>query len=301
MTAEQVWDSMVTLLTDAPDDNLANEDQDLTQRLEALESLYTALDNLTPDQALKHLEEIQDKRAERDAQNVEVRKQLEEAKTANAKDQIKRLNQKLLQSRNEMAHETGRIIFGTQTAEMLVQNLKKGDKQSKSIQHFKSISREEMQEIKQSGLDKKAQKAKLQELRKQLIAKRSMLERMSDLKRASELPSPAPRGHLLRLFGQSDREIIENASEDATVPQALLLLNGDVTAELASPSSAFFNRISKLFATDPVSGIYLSLLSRKPTADEMSILQQITAERGDKAYADIIYALLNSAMYLFVE
>ena len=44
--------------------------------------------------------------------------------------------------------------------------------------------------------------------------------------RAAEIESPAPRGHYLREFGQSDREMIENSNSDASVPQALALMNG---------------------------------------------------------------------------
>jgi hypothetical protein len=52
--------------------------------------------------------------------------------------------------------------------------------------------------------------------------------------RAAELPSPAPRGHFLREFGQSDREIIENANDEASVPQALTMMNGSLLSQLTS-------------------------------------------------------------------
>ena len=44
--------------------------------------------------------------------------------------------------------------------------------------------------------------------------------------RASEVISPAPAGHFLRQFGQSDREIISSSTEEASISQALRLLNG---------------------------------------------------------------------------
>ena len=40
-----------------------------------------------------------------------------------------------------------------------------------------------------------------------------------NLLRASELPNPAPAGHFLRQFGQSDRDLIQNASDEASIPQ----------------------------------------------------------------------------------
>ena len=51
--------------------------------------------------------------------------------------------------------------------------------------------------------------------------------RRRDWLRASELESPAPRGHFLRTMGQSDRDFVENANPTASIPQALLM-NGDL-------------------------------------------------------------------------
>ena len=45
-------------------------------------------------------------------------------------------------------------------------------------------------------------------------------QQMKEFVRAAELDSPAPRGHYLREFGQSDRELIENANNEASVPQS---------------------------------------------------------------------------------
>ena len=46
--------------------------------------------------------------------------------------------------------------------------------------------------------------------------------------RASEVGSPAPNGHLIREFGGSDRDQIENSHKQASVTQVLNLLNGYV-------------------------------------------------------------------------
>ena len=49
-----------------------------------------------------------------------------------------------------------------------------------------------------------------------------------DWPRAADLESPAPRGHYLREFGQSDRDLIDNANTDASMPQALVLMNSEL-------------------------------------------------------------------------
>jgi hypothetical protein len=49
---------------------------------------------------------------------------------------------------------------------------------------------------------------------------------MTYMVRSADLRSPAPNGHFLREFGQSDRELVENSNDEASVGQALMLLNG---------------------------------------------------------------------------
>jgi hypothetical protein len=58
------------------------------------------------------------------------------------------------------------------------------------------------------------------------------------LYRASELQTPAPPGHFLQEFGQSDREVVDNSNLDASVPQALSFLNGKFYGALFSKNSA---------------------------------------------------------------
>ena len=55
--------------------------------------------------------------------------------------------------------------------------------------------------------------------------------------RASELPSPAPSGHFLREFGQSERDIIQNGNRDSSVTQALLMLNGPLFNQLTAKNT----------------------------------------------------------------
>ena len=59
-----------------------------------------------------------------------------------------------------------------------------------------------------------------------------------DLVRASDQLQPARPGHLLRQFGQSDRETISLGSDVATVPQVLTLLNGFLDQRVLGGESA---------------------------------------------------------------
>ena len=72
---------------------------------------------------------------------------------------------------------------------------------------------------------------------------KSYLKLGSDWARASELTTPAPRGHFLRDFGQSDRNVIENANDQASVPQVLNLLNGPLAPALTNRFSVLGRRL----------------------------------------------------------
>ena len=86
---------------------------------------------------------------------------------------------------------------------------------------------------------------------------------VSQMARASELESPARRGHFLREFGQSDREVIENSEK--------------------------------------IRMIFQAMLTRKPTEKEMTLARAEVAAHGDEAYPGIVWALLNTQQFIFVQ
>lgn len=120
--------------------------------------------------------------------------------------------------------------------------------------------------------------------------------------RASELDSPAPRGHFLRIMGQSDREFVENANLAASIPQALALMNSDIISEnhLLSPYSPLMHFLSKAETSpDLLKAVYLATLSRLPTSEETAVWNKASASGLSRN--DLIYALLNSKQFLFIQ
>ena len=92
----------------------------------------------------------------------------------------------------------------------------------------------------------------------------------SGLMRASEIVTPAPPGHFLREFGQSDREIIENANRQASVPQALTLLNGVIYGAVFSPHSPLSKNLSRVDSEEEkIKVLFLSILNREPSKEEI--------------------------------
>ena len=121
--------------------------------------------------------------------------------------------------------------------------------------------------------------------------------------RASELPSPAPRGHFLRDFGQSDRVMIDNAAMQASVPQALNLLNGPLAETLSNRFSVLGGRIHAAESTEERAAmLFEGLLTRKASEREMQWLLTEIKNSGEKAgLQNIAWALINTRQFLFVR
>lgn len=123
-----------------------------------------------------------------------------------------------------------------------------------------------------------------------------------DLVRASELPSPAPNGHILREFGQSDRETIENSNRDTSVAQALGLLNGTITDDVLSDKSIIAKTLAAAMTPEEKrDALFLSILARRPSSEEVETFDSYLAGAGENAYQNLIWALLNTAEFAFVQ
>lgn len=125
-----------------------------------------------------------------------------------------------------------------------------------------------------------------------------------DYVRASEVRSPAPSGHFLRQFGQSDRETISAAEIEASVAQVLHLLNGKVYDQLVSSKSLLMKGIDQLYGDDEKQDyIFMSLLTREPTEREREIMSKhfATADDSKDACKTIIWSLLNTKELLFIQ
>jgi hypothetical protein len=122
------------------------------------------------------------------------------------------------------------------------------------------------------------------------------------LVRASELPSPQPPGHFLRQFGQSDREAIEVSSEDGSVPQVLQMFNGPITHMLLEPESLMYKNVVAEKSTDArIEIIFQSILARKPVPAERQAAHAEIKAHGDAGYGNVIWALVNTREFLFVQ
>lgn len=125
----------------------------------------------------------------------------------------------------------------------------------------------------------------------------------ADMVRASEMEQPARPGHFLRDFGQSDREITNNGYDDSSIPQILALMNGPVFQRIMRRDSVLLDKVKQANSgVDKLKTIWLSILTRPPSPTETSLAQsELSGISKDEAYQDIVWALLNTREFLFVQ
>ena len=122
-------------------------------------------------------------------------------------------------------------------------------------------------------------------------------------KRASLLPSPGSAAGFLGVFGQADREIIDDSVREATITQALYLMNGEEVINLAAPKAKRGSKSSELverlrssgeLTQQTITWAYNAILSRSPTARETSLIKSHLENRGQTVLQDLCWSLTNT-------
>ncbi|MDB6006129.1 MAG: hypothetical protein JWR15_3116 [Prosthecobacter sp.] len=368
MSAEQMWDSFVTLINPSPDMiNQANREA-MDQRILQAKKIADGVEALSAEEALAGLKKAADiysKNRERtDAQQklfAEARTAAKEARdeadamadgpakvAAVAKaDELKKKSDAIRNEVNRIQGEGRRVTYAEVIAPgqkklfekvtgkpyaTVALNTKKGGggagadasaammsgggemmmmangvKAEKVIipgYDRKQLTKEEEKAVAAKIHEAYAEEAdffgiKDEKERKAYISQRANVSR--NTLRAAELESPAPRGHYLREFGQSDRETIENANNDASVPQALAMMNGSLLPQITNKYSQLMLTVSKApYPDDKVDAAYMTMLSRKPTPAEKAVWLK-AQDSGLSSMEDLVFSLLNTQQFIFIQ
>ncbi len=120
------------------------------------------------------------------------------------------------------------------------------------------------------------------------------------LARAAELPQPERGEHFLRMFGQSDRQIADSNSDEGSIPQVMMLMNGDAQEVLQNPKSKVLSTAMAEKTQDAqIQDLYVSFLSRNPKPAELA--EAKAALTGGLRPADLTWVLFNSREFMFVQ
>ncbi len=118
--------------------------------------------------------------------------------------------------------------------------------------------------------------------------------------RASEQPAPFNPGTLVRDFGGSDRLTPSSGNTEATVPQALALLNNGRTDPLSGKKARLGQALERLSSPEEkLDLLFLTLFSQHPGPQDK---QRFLAHAKDPAaLRDLTRAMLTSSRFLFIQ
>ncbi len=119
------------------------------------------------------------------------------------------------------------------------------------------------------------------------------------LLRASEQPAPFNPGSLVREFGGSDRQTPSSGNTQATIPQALALLNNPKTDILDGKRSHLAKALFKLDSPEArIDHLFLTLFAQHPTAQEKQ--RYLSAAANEITLRDLTSAMLISNRFIFI-
>lgn len=123
------------------------------------------------------------------------------------------------------------------------------------------------------------------------------------LVRSSYLQSPAPGGHLIRQFGGSDKEQIDNSNSEPNTTQVLNLLNGFVEKNILANKNADFivSMKDEKSKNKQIEDVFMSILGRKPNSRELNDLKGFLDDEDANSYKHVAWILLNSHEFMFIQ
>ena len=319
LTAEQIWDSLVALALPEADLYKPNLEKQLAG-IERVKRIYDSLEDKSPEEFIAMVRELAPMVADQRQRADELRAELIEARNADDVEKLRELKQESSKVKKQMERKIADVAYtyldekvdGGElllamgvvdvgaNAEMVGEMDDDEGSQYVMTKLPGNKGKKGMRKLKKMGDGTREERlAQMQEERSDLKTYQTLIAGMA---RASELPSPARPGHFLRDFGQSDREMIENAAQHASVPQALNLLNGPMVESLTNPYSTFGKRLHEAGTLEEKTrAIFQAMLTREPTEKELELVAAKVAVHGEEAYEGIVWALLNTQQFLFVQ
>ncbi len=315
MSAEQIWDSIVGLALPEVDSYRPQLKKQLTE-VNRAQLIYESMAELSQEDYFAMVEEIGKAIKVIVPKQEKLRKELYAAREAENEKLYQRKRKELQESRRELSNIVSKIghkkLHQELSGEDLLASLGMSEMSMEMAMSKESDSgggkdmnvvlsklpKPEMPDP-PAGMDKQKTKQWQRNLKYEYRNYQNLVAKMA---RASELQSPAPRGHFLREFGQSDREVIENAADNASVPQALNLLNGMMVEALINKFAVFGNRLYRAETPEAKAKmIFQAMLTREPTAGEIEVVKNEIEQHGDEAYEGVVWALLNTQQFIFVQ
>lgn len=296
MTAEQIWDSLATLSIANPDEYRPNERTHLI-RLEKERLQWSSVEGAD----YGKLVALMDEYAPRAAHIAAERRRLAFAALDAAAQKDRELGRQLRRESRQLMEDFKDSISERGWPDLTVAEA------SGAFRDIKGTTPGTVFRIPPFQTPPPPESIRITERKGWVRSERQKAEQFrraaAKMARASEQRMPAPRGHFLREFGQSDRELIENGSDRPSATQALALMNGGTIDLLTSRYSVFGGQVVAAQTPDAkVRIIFQGMLSREPSARELEIsLAKLEKTGRNRDVASLVWAVLNTQQFLFVE
>ena len=235
MSAEQLWDSLLTLVVPEIDHRQFKDEADFLQAKKAnLEKYRQKVEGMPTEELFNIVKEGRREIMEIQDEMNSINSQIKEAVQQDNREALNRLKKLQNEMRDKQSSALASQIMGE---DFNVRSMYKNNPPKKKRQ----LSEEE---------------------------KRYPIY----LRRASEQNSPAGSDHFLREFGQSDRDLIDNSRKEASIPQVLNLLNGSLRWRLIDKHSPLAQAVMKKDnLEEKIQAIYSAMLQRMPTKEETEL------------------------------
>jgi hypothetical protein len=297
MSAEQIWDSIATLTipdTDHFQPSLGRELQAIDRDRKISEALEARAPEDFKEMVMKLSSEVKSSYAKQER----IREKFNQARQDEDEDLARKLSRDIRSIQTEMRRKISKVAYnGADGRNRDMGMLMAGAGMSGEGERYvrASLPRPKIERPK----DMDRQQAKNWARQQKSLAS-AWSRTASTMMRASELPTPAPRGHFLREFGQSDRELIQNANNAASVPQALNLMNGSMADTLRHPYSVLGQSLAQCDTpTEEIKTLYQLMLTRQPNKSEIDRLLKVYESDPKKARQNSIWAMLNTQQFIF--
>ena len=287
MTAEQMWDSFVTMVIPAPDERKSK-----AAYLEKLAEMKAEADKLADKlkagggkALLAYAEDLAKIENEFDMKTAPLRTKLQQARQkedakaiADLTKQIEAIEGQRFDARKKASDEQKAREKAAKSSSLFSDNKATG---------FTPMDKKKMDE---ATIPSAADDVRWQGYGGEWI-------------RASELSSPAPESHFLRQFGQSDRETIQHASRESTMTQALDMLNGPLFGQLTAKNTILGQILSGMKTADEKRDqLFLTVLGRHPNEKEKAIVAaRVQSDGNETALRKIAWALINTKEFAFIQ
>ncbi len=300
MSAEQLWDSIATLVLPNIDTHTPNRAK-LLRRIAETKAKHHSLEVRPTEEVLQRMKIAGARLRAFKPEQEKYQKLIVAAYDAGEDEKAEQLTEELKQKTREIEEKNRETVFvdvkssGAGEMMMSMTSVQPKNDTAETLDLIKAAKPRKPPK----DLDEQERKRWLKQEHDQLKDFREVARQMA---RAVDLESPARRGHFLRDFGQSDRDTIENASSHASVPQSLYLLNSPLAVAIHNRNSLLGSQLKKAKSpVDKIAVIYRAMLTREPTDGETTRILADHEKYGDETLEDLVWALLNSRQFLFIQ